>query len=494
MDTAGRVCAADLDRYVAEIDRRGGLGTVASQAYTADFQLVCESKVDESLDPFSEEYFQQMLGLYREIAGRDLDQLSGELHPLDIEHHSNSANPYGHVDLQAIPQHLRTITAAIAVADAPHRAKVLDFGCGWGLTSEMLAYAGAEVLAVDINPLFVELVNRRAKRHSWPIRAVQGTFDDFTTDERFDVVFYYECFHHAVKPWETLVQNVRFLKPKGRLVLATEPVQATWWKHWGLRLDQDSVYCMRKYGWFESGWSEEFLRRCFVHAGLEMHVFPELGMYHAPVIVGLTAEAKLNWNPPAYPSLPYQQLLDSTQRHHELNLEVRLLKQDLQRVSDSELSLHSRLLHVLEQHHQLNESHHAMNLAHNNLSQRHQDLNQQFHDLSQQHHDFSQRHHVLSEQHQNLSQNHHDLSQRHHDLNKLHHDLNKQHHDLAESVNAERDAHRREQEHRQEEVQDPNKRLQDGAVRIEAMQRTFGGRLDRLMAKIAGLFRRRAVR
>ncbi|MBU6296156.1 MAG: methyltransferase domain-containing protein, partial [Planctomycetes bacterium] len=48
-------------------------------------------------------------------------------------------------------------------ANLPPGASILDMGCGWGLSSEAMAFSGASVTAVDINPQFVELIEKRAK-------------------------------------------------------------------------------------------------------------------------------------------------------------------------------------------------------------------------------------------------------------------------------------------------------------------------------------------
>ena len=34
------------------------------------------------------------------------------------------------------------------------------------------------------------------------------------------------------------------------------------WPSWGLRVDQESLYCTRKFGWFESGWTDTFIMSC----------------------------------------------------------------------------------------------------------------------------------------------------------------------------------------------------------------------------------------
>jgi SAM-dependent methyltransferase len=164
------------------------------------------------------------------------------------------------------------------IADLPPAATVLDLGCGWGLSSEMMAFAGARVTAVDINPPFVELVRRRAARLGLPIEVVESDFDSYDDDRQYDMVLFYECLHHSLRPWVTLDRIGQLVKPGGKIMWAGEPVNQYWWANWGLRLDCDSVYCMRKFGWWESGWSAEFLTRCFARSGFTLTVIPEVGL------------------------------------------------------------------------------------------------------------------------------------------------------------------------------------------------------------------------
>lgn len=53
----------------------------------------------------------------------------------------------------------------------------------------------------------------------------------------------------------------------------------------GLRLDALSVYCIHKFGWFESGWSLGFLKRMIVDAGFWPVVFEGKGLGAAGVFV-----------------------------------------------------------------------------------------------------------------------------------------------------------------------------------------------------------------
>lgn len=262
----------DLPEFVAESDRLGGPGNPACEQYWAGTEYRPDIVVDQSLDPFSEAYVSQQLILYREMSGRDFDQLSNEHTSLDVDKHAAAVNPYDHGSPGGLAQHIERLSRAIRLGAPPRGSRFLDMGCGWGLSSEVAAYCGLAVTAVDVNPDFVDLVNRRASRLGHDIKAQQGTFDTFESDQRFAMILFYECFHHALRPWDLLSRMARHLEPEGRIVLAGEPINSYWWKHWGLRLDPLSVYCIHKFGWLESGWSTEFLMAAFQRAGLTVRI------------------------------------------------------------------------------------------------------------------------------------------------------------------------------------------------------------------------------
>lgn len=253
----------------------------------ASFSLRLPFAIDTSCDPFSDQYFDQQVALYREIANREFDQETGELYPVPVEANVGSANPYGIDDVAFIAKHARAVLTTLHLADLPPRAAVLDLGCGWGLSTELIAFCGACVDAVDINPSFVELVERRTRMRNLPVNTLRSSFDAVSTGRTYDFVFFYECLHHAPRPWLSLERAAAQLKPTGKIGFAGEPVNSIWWPHWGLRLDGLSVYCIRKYGWFESGWSLEFLKACFARAQLELHVHHGVGLDDG--IIGIAA-------------------------------------------------------------------------------------------------------------------------------------------------------------------------------------------------------------
>ena len=177
------------------------------------------------------------------------------------------------------------LCSAMRLAKAHRGARLLDMGCGWGLSSELASYLGFEVHALDINNNFIKLVDERSRRLNLGIKSIHSSFDEFVTDEKFDIVLFYECLHHAVTPWVLLEKMARLLVDQGKILLCGEPINEFWWPTWGLRLDPLSVYCIRKFGWFESGWSTDFIVKCLDRALLNTTLVPAEDPLLGPIIV-----------------------------------------------------------------------------------------------------------------------------------------------------------------------------------------------------------------
>lgn len=283
----GVVETADLDDFVAAVDDLGGLGTPEAIDFMADFSLRHRSVVDTRLDGFDPTYMGQQLDLYREVSGRDVDQEANEITDFKLDEFLHTPNPYGSIEAGRVAHHARTILTVYLVADLQPGARVLDMGCGWGLSTEVLAFCGCEVTAVDINADFTDLVARRAGPRGYDVRTIRSSFDEFESDDRFDLVLFYECLHHAIAPWTVIERLAGNVAAGGKIAFAGEPIQDLYWPQWGLRLDPHSVYSIRKHGWFESGWTADFLHRCFDRAGFELTVMPGIGFQHGEIGVAV---------------------------------------------------------------------------------------------------------------------------------------------------------------------------------------------------------------
>lgn len=282
----------NLDDFVRQIDRNGGPDSIEAAVVFERFLYQSEARVQLTLDPHSEEYWEQQIQLYKEISGRDLDQTKNEISDFDIEGHVRAANPFACNDPAQMSIHYGRLSKLIKYADLKNNANVLDLGCGWGISSELFTMMGCRVTAVDINQKSIELIKRRSARLQLPIRAIHSNFDDLYLDEKFDLIVFNESLHHAVKPAALLQKVAGWLATDGKIGLAGEPIQNIWWPSWGLRLDAISIYCMRKYGWFESGWSKDYIVDALSERNLSIiykdDIDPEIG----PIIIATRKEKR----------------------------------------------------------------------------------------------------------------------------------------------------------------------------------------------------------
>ena len=215
-----RITPEQLDQFVAESDRLGGPENPETKEYWKDFEYVPKVIVDKSLDPFGNEYLNQQLILYTEISGRTLNQKENEYAHFDLNKHIAARNPYDRImPPTTLALHLTRLCLALRIANKPRGAKLLDMGCGWGLSSELGSYLGFEIHALDINRDFTRLVDERSRRLNLGIKVIHSSFDDFVTEEKFDIVLFYECLHHAVTPWTLLENMARILVNKGKIVI-----------------------------------------------------------------------------------------------------------------------------------------------------------------------------------------------------------------------------------------------------------------------------------
>lgn len=262
-----------LGELVEEIDSNGAVAGEFFKKLSPEFMLDVDIWNYIVEDPFSDEYIQRQLALHQEISGREVYDYSCEHTP--VPSNITDGNPYGSHDSTFIAKHSKTILDVVYALDLSEGSRALDMGCGWGLSTEMLLFSGLSVTAVDVNSDFCDLVRKR--NEGADLAVVNSDFESFRADDEFDLVLFYECLHHSVRPWKAISSVRRSLAKGGSIVLAGEPF-FDFWPDWGLRLDLLSVYCMKKFGWFESGWTPDFLMRCFAREGLDLSLIHGLGL------------------------------------------------------------------------------------------------------------------------------------------------------------------------------------------------------------------------
>lgn len=102
--------------------------------------------------------------------------------------------------------------------------KVLDYGCGGGENSLLLAARGANVTGIDISPELVEIARRRLQMNQLvgEFRAVSG-YNTGLPDGSMDVVFCMAVLHHLNLD-QARREVLRVLKVGGA-VIVQEPVR-----------------------------------------------------------------------------------------------------------------------------------------------------------------------------------------------------------------------------------------------------------------------------
>jgi SAM-dependent methyltransferase len=104
--------------------------------------------------------------------------------------------------------------------------RVLDFGCGTGWSTIMLARMGLDVVGMDISAAALDLARQGAASGLVPAGGRTPRFELFPGDRLpfedgdFDAVVVFDAFHHLPNPRRVLEEFWRVLAPNSRLGLA----------------------------------------------------------------------------------------------------------------------------------------------------------------------------------------------------------------------------------------------------------------------------------
>lgn len=224
-------------------------------------------------DPYSHAYRDAQLALYCLLSGRERYHApSAEAYSMPIEKYIDpTPYPFSSRDGGLIGSHLVAvghIMQTIWQRRPDAGLSVLEYGCGTGITTTMLAASGYRMTAVDINPDMLTVVGTIARQRKLSVRTHRGEFGEVPVEgERYDVILFYEAFHHCLN-FEALLRRLHdLLAPGGLLILAGEPVFEDFPKPWGLRLDGAALYDIRKGGWLELGFREDFFQGLMARTG-----------------------------------------------------------------------------------------------------------------------------------------------------------------------------------------------------------------------------------
>ncbi len=249
---------AAIDRFLDSLSRAADDAEMRRlfDTYQADFDL------DVPADADGPAYREKQFALYERLHGKPY-AVTNERSLMDVMQMARSPYPYVHGDASLVGDQLMGIGFIIKALGLPKGARVLEFGPGWGNTTLALAKMGYQVLAIDIEQNFVDLIQERARMER--IGTLEVRHGDFLDIESlpansFDAVLFFECFHHCSDHQRLVAGFDRVLKPGGRVCMAAEPIVDNFPLPWGLRMDGQSLWAIRRNGWLELGFNSRYFR------------------------------------------------------------------------------------------------------------------------------------------------------------------------------------------------------------------------------------------
>ncbi|MEX3916222.1 class I SAM-dependent methyltransferase [Paraburkholderia sp. BR10872] len=218
-------------------------------------------------DPFSPEYRQAQMALYEGVAGKTY-AVTNEMTPFDVDAAVLRPFPYVTDSSSVVGNQLMSIGALLRRLQVPLGGRILEFGPGWGNTTLAMAMSGYKVTAVDIEPRYCDLIKRRAAHNGVDIEVINS---DFMWAEQvtvpYDAVVFFECFHHCDDHMRLLRALRNAVKDEGRIYFGGEPITEGFPIPWGLRLDGESLWAIRKNGWLELGFTESYFVEALARSG-----------------------------------------------------------------------------------------------------------------------------------------------------------------------------------------------------------------------------------
>lgn len=227
------------------------------------------------LDPFSAAYKEQQLRLWRQVAGSE-----AAYEAVENEQYSGAkaGGPFSRAAIfrngsaAHASDHIGAISNILRHSGVRAGSRVLEFGPGFGEIAFTFARLGAIVDAVDINSVYCDAINTMSRLAEVPLKAHVGLFgDNPRPGVLYDLIYFYEAFHHSADFTDLIHKLKLLLAPRGSILLAGEPIHPRAIPAlpypWGLRLDEASVATTRAYGWMELGFEETFITDLFTRLG-----------------------------------------------------------------------------------------------------------------------------------------------------------------------------------------------------------------------------------
>ena len=268
---------ADLDAKLAECDAALAISDDAMRSVFASFRMDVTTMLPP--DPFSREYRDAQMAIYQRISGKSYCP-ANESTKFDVEAVKRRPFPYYTGSCATTGRQFMAMGFLLSSLNIPPGSRIVEFGPGWGNTTIALALVGFQLTAVDIERDFCDLIRLRAEQNSVDVSVVNADFmwaEQIT--EPYDAAIFFECFHHCSDHIRLMTALKTAVKPEGRIYFAAEPIVPDFAVPWGIRMDGESLWAVRRHGWMELGFSEAYFREALARTGwaVTKHVWPDIG-------------------------------------------------------------------------------------------------------------------------------------------------------------------------------------------------------------------------
>jgi len=144
-------------------------------------------------------------------------------------------------------------------------AHLIEFGCGVGWLSLLLAQRGYEVTGVDISPEAIAAAEKQSReRNLTNARFLVGDYEGFTPAESYDYALFYDSLHHAEDELTAVRCAFDALRPGGAMI-AFEP------RH-GHSLTATSQNAVKEFGVHEKDMPPDYIARLGRQVGFARHL------------------------------------------------------------------------------------------------------------------------------------------------------------------------------------------------------------------------------
>jgi len=270
---------AELDMALSAIIPSGGEPRSEEFSRLSRIRYV-SGKTRMPNDPFSPDYMARQKDLYLEVSGCAGYDFGNEATSFDFDTQKDDFFPYNTKSPDYVGEQLLKQGFLIKHMRLQPGSRIVEFGAGWGNTTVQMAMMGYDVTAVEVNPASIRLIRHRAASHGREIRIADRDMVSFAreSDQRFDAALFVASFHHCDDHLVLLRHLSRLLSENGRIYFADEPILPAWSPilpyPWGLRLDGPSLFYIRRYGWLELGFRENYLREALRREGWSLSRIP----------------------------------------------------------------------------------------------------------------------------------------------------------------------------------------------------------------------------